>query len=444
MFEPGGAAKPAPTPLRRLLSSALRLRPPLATTATSRDLEGNPVKTLFLSHAAALGGAELYLLDYLKHSLKRTQVHLGRGGDKTLLFAEGAFADALADVGAEVEVVGASRALLGVMREDGGRRSLGAVSGLFGLVRKVARAARDFDVIFANSQKAFVVGALAGRLSQRPVVWCLHDILTAEHFSRANRKLVVALANRLAALVIVNSHATAAAFVGSGGRASLVRVVYNGVDAASYAAPLLKTEQLRAELGIGDAPVVGVFSRLSPWKGQHVLLDALTRLPDVHAVLVGDALFGEETYAQGLYEQTRRLGLASRVHFLGFRRDVPELMGLCDVVAHTSTAPEPFGRVIVEGMFAGKPVVAARGGAVAEIIEPGVSGCVVAPGDAAALAAVLTDLLACPVTARALGAAAKEAADLRFSLPVMAEGIRGCLAELQGVTPPAVYRPQTA
>ena len=131
------------------------------------------MKTLFLSHAAALGGAELYLHDYLKDSLDHPQPHLrrgGGGGDKTLLFADGAFADALGALGAEVEVVGASRALLGVTREDGGRRSLGAVSGVVGLARQVARAARDFDVIFANSQKAFVVGALAGRLSRRPVV----------------------------------------------------------------------------------------------------------------------------------------------------------------------------------------------------------------------------------------------------------------------------------
>lgn len=397
------------------------------------------MRTLFLSHAAALGGAELYLLDYLRHSLGSPRAT----ADKTLLFAPGAFADALAEVGADVEVVRASRALLGVTREAEGRRSLGAVSGLFGLAQKVAHTARAFDVIFANSQKAFVVGALAGRLSRRPVVWCLHDILTAEHFSRTNRKLVVTLANRFAALVIVNSRATADAFVRSGGRASLVRVVYNGVDVASYAGPARQGEQLRAQLGIGGAPVVGVFSRLSPWKGQHILLDALGQLPGVHAVLVGDALFGEDDYARGLLEQTRRLGLESRVHFLGFRRDVPELMGLCDVVAHTSTAPEPFGRVIVEGMCAGKPLVAARGGAVAEIVENGVSGCVVEPGDAAALAAALTDLLACPAKAQALGAAAKEAASTRFSLPVMAEGLSRCLAELQSPVVPT-YEPQVA
>ena len=76
-------------------------------------------------------------------------------------------------------------------------------------------------------------------------------------------------------------------------------------------------------------------------------------------LLVGDALFGEYEYLEQLHHQVKRLGLGDRVHFLGFRSDIPQLMSLCDLIAHTSTAPEPFGRVIVEGMLCGKPVVAA-------------------------------------------------------------------------------------
>lgn len=399
------------------------------------------MKTLFLSHAAALGGAELYLLDYLKHGYTLKRGH----AEKVLLFAKGSFYDALVEAGAEVEVVGAPRALLGVSRESGGRQNLGAASGLLTLAQRVARAAGGFDVIFANSQKAFMVAAIAGLLSRRPVVWCLHDILSAEHFSWANRKLVVTLANRLAAMVIANSRATADAFIRSGGRASLVRVVYNGVDTAALASPPAPQEQsLRDRLGIGDAPVVGVFSRLSPWKGQHVLLEALTRLPGVHALLVGDALFGEAAYAQTLRDQAKRLELEDRVHFLGFRRDVSELMDLSDIIAHTSTAPEPFGRVIIEGMFAGKPVIATRGGAVSEIVEDRVTGCIVEPGDATSLAGAITDLLRRPETALALGAAAKRAASERFSLSAMANGLSECLAEFEGPSASEVYKPQAA
>ena len=78
----------------------------------------------------------------------------------------------------DVEVIRADQKVTGVSREDRGGGGLRALPALAGLVRRVARAAKDYDLVFANSQKAFVVGALAGKLARRPVVWCLHDILT--------------------------------------------------------------------------------------------------------------------------------------------------------------------------------------------------------------------------------------------------------------------------
>lgn len=397
------------------------------------------MKTLFLSHAAALGGAELYLLDYLSY-------HRQEG--KVVLFAEGAFSESLRAIGAEVEVALAPSNLLSVARETPGHQGTAVAAGVLALARRIAREAGSFDLLFANSQKAFVVGALAALLARRPLVWCLHDILSAEHFSTANRKLVVALANLTGALVVANSQATADAFVRSGGRAARVRVVYNGLNADAFSGlevPPTAPSALRQELGVGDAPLVGLFSRLSSWKGQHVLLEALAQLPEAHAVLVGDALFGEDAYAEALHAQARRLGIAARVHFLGFRRDIPELMRSVDVVAHTSTAAEPFGRVIVEGMLAGRPVVATRGGAVAEIVEGGVTGLIVEPGDALGLAAAIRTLLAEPERAVAMAAAARRAAADRFSLSMMAADLSRCVAEA-GVPggAPQDYKPQVA
>ena len=402
------------------------------------------MKTLYLSHAAALGGAELYLLDYLTYCQRH---HQGQGS-KTLLFAEGEFAQSLRGVGAEVEVMAAPKKLLGVTREAKGYQSLGAASELLGLARRVARTAADYDVIFANSQKAFMVGALAALTSRKPLVWCLHDILSAGHFSAANRKLVITLANLTGALVVANSQATADAFVKAGGRAAKVRVVYNGIDVDAYcksdAATNLATADLRRDLGIGDAPVVGVFSRLSEWKGQHVLLEALTELPGVHAVLVGDALFGEDAYAERLREQTQRLGLGGRVHFLGFRRDIPELMQCVDIVAHTSVTAEPFGRVVVEGMLSEKPVIATRAGAIPEIISDGETGLMVEPGDANALAAAISTTLAEPERAVTLGTAARRAVQGRFSLEALSGGLERCFAELSVSAAPTSGSPEKA
>ena len=119
--------------------------------------------------------------------------------------------------------------------------------------------------------------------------------------------------------------------------------------------------------------MVGLFSRLSYWKGQHILLKAIKELPEVHALLVGDVLFGEEEYASELKTLAADPKLQNRVHWLGFKA--------CDVVVHTSTEPEPFGRVIVEGQLARRPIIASAAGGALELVEDGVSGCLFTPGD---------------------------------------------------------------
>lgn len=143
-----------------------------------------------------------------------------------------------------------------------------------------------------------------------------------------------------------------------------------------------------------------------------------------HVLLVGDALFGEEArYAEALRRQVRRLGLAGRVHFLGFRDDVPQLMRAVDVVAHTSTAPEPFGRVIVEGMLAGRPVVATKAGGALEIVEDGATGLLVPPDAPHVLGEALQQLLTCPDLAARLARDGRAAARRRFSMQQMLGGV---------------------
>ena len=371
------------------------------------------MKLLFVDHVGVLGGAELYLLELARRYAATSRV---------LLFADGPLWERLQEVGVAVEVLSAPAGVTGVSREEGAGRSLRAVPGVLGLVGQVARRARRFDLIYANSQKAFVVCALAGQLARRPILWHLHDILTAEHFSAANRKLVITLANRFAARVFANSQATADAFMQGGGRAELVRVVPNGIDPAPFERVTPEeVAALRKGLGLEGVRVVSVFSRLAPWKGQHVLLEALKELPEVHALLVGEALFGEADYAHALEDKVKNSGLQDRVHFLGFRRDIPALMKLSDVVVHTSTAPEPFGRVIVEAMMAGRPVVATAAGGAREILDQKGSGLLVTPGDAGELSRTLSHLLAHPGEAARLAEAGKRAAIERYSLQAVLE-----------------------
>jgi len=168
---------------------------------------------------------------------------------------------------------------------------------------------------------------------------------------------------------------------------------------------------------------------LSEWKGQHVFLDALAAMEGVQAVIVGGALFGQEAYEARIREQASRLGLDGRVRFLGFRSDVPELMASMDVVAHTSIVAEPFGRVVVEAMMCGRPVVATRGGGVTEIIRDGETGLLVPPGDAAALAGALGTILSDPALAQRLGQSGRDDVSDRFSLEETCRSVSALLTE---------------
>jgi glycosyltransferase involved in cell wall biosynthesis len=280
-----------------------------------------------------------------------------------------------------------------------------------------------------------VVAALAGLMARRPVIWHLRDVITADHFSAAHRRMVRLLSNRFVSRVIANSETTREAFILNGGHASRVVTIHNGIAEAPFQSIRRdEVERLKRELGLNGAPIVGVFSRLARWKGQHVLLDALGGMPDVHALFVGEALFREDgAYAIALRQQAERLALEHRVHFLGFRHDVPQLLGLVDVVVHTSTSPEPFGRVIVEGMLAGRPVVATRGGGASEIIDDGRTGRLVEPGDAGALAHILNELLHDGGRARAMAEAGRDDAAHRFGLSGMLRKIERCLHEVVGI-----------
>jgi glycosyltransferase involved in cell wall biosynthesis len=172
-----------------------------------------------------------------------------------------------------------------------------------------------------------------------------------------------------------------------------------------------------------------MFGRIAPWKGQHVFVEALALLvqqyPTVHGLIAG-AAEGDSGAAYALEVQAAidALGLAGRLHMLGFRADVPDLLAAVDCVAHCSVAPEPFGRVIIEGMAAGRPVVAAAAGGALEIIADGVDGLLTPPGDVRALAQALGRLLADPAEAARLGQAGRATVAQRYQAAAHAQAVQ--------------------
>ena len=169
--------------------------------------------------------------------------------------------------------------------------------------------------------------------------------------------------------------------------------------------------RVRAELGIANgAPCVGVIGNIQEWKGQAVLVEAMARVidavPGARGLIVGGVHRAGAAYHEQLQARIRELALESvPFSITGFRRDVADVINALDVVVHTSMRPEPFGRVILEGMLLGKPVVASAAGGVPELIRDGDTGFLTTPGRRRRLAERLIPLLQDADLAAAGGAA---------------------------------------
>jgi glycosyltransferase involved in cell wall biosynthesis len=374
-------------------------------------------RVMFVSHTGSISGAELVLLDVVQPW----------AGATAFLFEDGPFDQALARKGLKVTVSHWGQGLSQVRRDSSILKVVPLVGRLCAIVVEVTRAARRHDVVYANSQKAFVLGAIATTLARRPLIWHLHDIITGVHFGAMQRRVQVALANFCATKVIVPSQVAADAFIAEGGRKNLVEVVANGLDTI----PESKSPaEIRQELGLPDGPLVGVFSRLAPWKGQHVVVQALAQLPGVSCIIAGDALFGEQAYAARLSKMVDDLGLAGRVHFLGQRSDVPRLMSAVDAVIHPSIDPEPFGRTLVEAMLAGVPVIATDAGAASDILEAGKAGTLVPPDDADALAKAIRLVMSRPAGLPAQLDHAADRARSHYGVAQMLQSISGLIGRV--------------
>jgi L-malate glycosyltransferase len=225
---------------------------------------------------------------------------------------------------------------------------------------------------------------------------------------------------RAADHVLVNAMAVKTLLVQQGYDGSRISVITNGIDVSRFRRPG-EAKGVRAGLGVpASAPVVAVMARLNRLKGIEYFLDAALlvakRFDDVRFLIVGDSV--SQAYRAELEARARALGLGERVVFTGFRSDVPDLLSLVSVSVLPSLS-EGLSNVVLEAMAAGVPVVATSVGGTPEIVDDGVTGLLVPPRDAEALAHAISSLLADPARRLAIGEAGRRRVEERFSLEAM-------------------------
>jgi len=281
-------------------------------------------------------------------------------------------------------------------------------------------------LLHVNSYVPGNYARLAAALMQVPIV-----IDHWHGFTRFNakRRLICRFLGRFTDLSIAVSQGVRDYLVRQGGlNPAKVRVVANGVDIAAIDAarsgPLV-----RRELGLPEGlPVIGLVGRLDHWgKGHKELFTAMAQLKErhpVHALIVGGGRRIDEVKALAA-----SLGLAGQVHFLGPRRDVPDLLNAMDIFVLPSYS-EGVSLALLEAMAAGLPVIVSRVGGLPEVVTDGENGLLIPPRDAESLAGALERLLGAPDFAKKLGQNARKHVREHYSLDRLGREINEIYEEL--------------
>lgn len=354
-----------------------------------------PLRVLYVSPFAHLGGAERTVLDLLalhdRAAVEPAAVFL-RDGPLVARCRD--------ELHVPSTVIEAPR----VRRVFGARRTVAELAGLI--------AEQRVDLVHSTMSWGHLFGGRAARKARRPSVWFQH--------ATPDRNALDMFAALLPARAIVaNSEFTARMQRHVNPLRRRIRVIHPGARLSEEPREERRCRG-REALGIG-APefAIGISGRLQRWKGQDVVIRAAASVirarPQARLFVIGGALFDlDPGYEAELHRLVQGLGIAERTVFTGHRDDMPDCLAALDVAVHASVHPEPFGLVLVEAMAAGTALIAADGGAVREIITHGDDGLVMPPGNHEALAVALLELCDDPERRAALAAAGERTARRRF------------------------------
>jgi glycosyltransferase involved in cell wall biosynthesis len=245
---------------------------------------------------------------------------------------------------------------------------------------------KGIDIVYANSTQAMVYCSVIRMLTLKKIIWHVRDTIT--------NKMVATILSWSATRVICVSGFI---FDQLPVRASKKEIVYNALDTTIWRPPANSANFLKADLGLGKNEVL------------------VKSFKNVHFIIIGDDLFNENVdYTDELKNNIQIQGLEKNISFIGHRKNIKDYMSCLDIVMHCSI-DEPFGRVIIESMALGKPVIAYDSGGPREIIADQVTG-FLASETVEAMAGKLLLLLKDAALRTAFGKAGRQRVEQKFTL----------------------------
>lgn len=358
-----------------------------------------PARLLWLVDSLGAGGAEALVVTYAEAVRGKQEFFVA-----CLSGADGVNAQRLQSLGVPVIDLRA--------------RNLRDVSAF----RRLLAAIREhrIELIHAHLTYSSIWSAVASRLTGVPAIASLHvspratrtlkDSALHRVATDLRDRLMRAILNRWSRIVVMVSGALRDDYLERGLKSAKMRVVHNGIELDRFRRPREESRaRLERELNIPrGVPIIATVAVLRPKKGIEVLLEAVPQVRNAVFVIIGDGPLRDEWT-----RLAESRGVADRVRWAGYRKDVDALLAGCDLFVHPSL-DDAFPTVLLEAMAAGLPIVASQVGGIPEIVTPGVTGELVPPGDARALASAINALLGSDDTMRLMRAAAESHAS-RFS-----------------------------
>jgi len=336
------------------------------------------MRIAFLNPSGELGGAELCLLDMLavlRESRPGWALHV-------ILSDAGPLAARVTAMGATVSILPFPTELASLGDSDGKGASLAwrtaqAIRSVFSYRKQLRTEIEKVcpDVIHTNGFKMHVLGAMVKPGDCR-LIWHMHDYVSRRPVAG---RLLRHYAKRADA-ILCNSNSVAENVRLSLGSKPKVIPLLNVVDLKMFVSEgaQLDLDKMSGLPAPEDGTVrVGLLATMAWWKGHRLFLDALAQVAadvPIRGYIVGGALYqtqSKQETIEGLRTYAKKIGIENRVGFTGFVEDPASVMRSLDVVVHASTEPEPFGRVIVEAMACGKPVISSGVGGAGEILMMG-------------------------------------------------------------------------